>query len=321
MFDLISIGDCTIDNLLAVPDAEVNCSLHADRCLICFNYADKIPVKTLHIKVAGNAANNAVGASRLGLKAAIYTVLGNDGAGDFIKKKLFQEKVALDYVHYDPKLRTNTSVVINFKGERTIFVYHAERRYKLPKLSTTKWLYYTSLGENHSRLNREVVAWVKKHQVKLGYNPGTYQLRAGVEQLQPVLAVCEIVFVNKEEAARIVGTQFDIRHYLLALHKLGPKIVIITDGPNGSYAFDGENFWRMGILDTPVIERTGAGDSFATGVIAARHYGKTIGEAMCWGTTNSAAVIMKYGPQDGLLTRAGIAKFHKKYKHACATTF
>lgn len=320
-FDLISIGDCTIDNLLSVPEAEVNCTLHTDRCMICFNYADKIPVETLHIKVAGNAANNAVGSARLGLKTAIYTVLGDDGAGEFIKKKLVKEKVAQNYVQYDPKLRTNTSVVINFKGERTIFVYHAKRGYKLPKLAKTEWIYYTSLGENHAKLNREVVAHVKKHGVKMGYNPGTFQLRAGVEQMKPVLAVCEIIFVNKEEAARIVGPQSDVRHYLMALHKLGPKMVMVTDGPNGSYGFDGKNFWRMGILDTPVVERTGAGDAFATGVVAALRYKKPLGEAMCWGTMNSSSVIMKYGPQDGLLNRADIAKFQKKYKHTCAATF
>ena len=107
----------------------------------------------------------------------------------------------------------------------------------------------------------------------------------------------------------------------MALHKLGPKIVVVTDGVNGSYAFNGQDFWHMGILDTPVIERTGAGDAFATGVVTALFYKKSINEAMCWGTVNSSSVIMEYGPQDGLLTRSGIAKFQKKYKHKCAEKF
>lgn len=320
-FDIISIGDCTEDNLMEVPDAEVNCSIHPNRCLLCFSYADKIPASSLHIKSAGNANNNAVGSARLGMKAAIYTILGNDGVGIFIKNKLREAGVAQDYIVYDPKLRTNFSVVINYKGERTILVYHAKRKYKLPKLSKTKWLYYTSLGEKHAGLNRQIISFVKKNTVKLGYNPGTYQLRAGVKQMKPVLAVCEVVFVNKEEAARIVGPQHDVRHYLMALRKLGPKIVVVTDGVAGSYAFDGKQFWYMGILKTPVIERTGAGDAYATGFIAALHYEQTIREAMCWGTMNSSSVIMKYGPQDGLLTRSGIAKFQKKHKHVCAATF
>ncbi len=321
MFDLVSIGDCTIDTLLMVHDAEVNCKLHADRCVICFNFADKIPVDKLHRKVAGNAANNAVGSSRLGMKTGIYTIVGNDGTGGQIKEALKKEKVGLDYLIHDPKKETNSSVVINFGGERTILVYHAKRTYNLPKNIKTKWIYYTSVGRDHSRLNNQLVRLVKEKKIKLGYNPGTYQLRAGLNHMKNVLAVCEVVFVNKEEAARIVGAQFDTRHYLMALHKLGPKIVVITDGRNGSFAFDGAKFWQMGILNTPVVERTGAGDSFATAFIAALFYKKTVPTAMCWGTCNSSSVIMKYGPQDGLLTKSGMEKFHRKYKHIHPTNF
>lgn len=321
MFDLVSIGDCTIDTLLMVHDAEVNCKLHSDRCVICFNFADKIPVDKLHRKVAGNAANNAVGSSRLGLKTAIYTIIGNDGTGGQIKEVFKKEKVAPDYLVHDPKKETNSSVVINFGGERTILVYHAKRTYHLPKNINTKWIYYTSVGRDHLRLNSQVIKLVKEKKIKLGYNPGTYQLRSGAKYIKEVLQVCEVVFVNKEEAAWIVGAQYDIRHYLLALHKLGPRIVAITDGRNGSYVFNGDKFWQMGILNTPVVERTGAGDAYATGFIAALFHKKSIATAMCWGTCNSSSVIMKYGPQDGLLTKGGMEKFHRKYKHIHPTNF
>lgn len=321
MFNLISIGDCTIDTILQIHDAEINCALHPDRCVICVNFADKIPVDNFHRKVAGNAANNAVGGARLGLKTAVYTILGNDGNGEFIKKTLLQEKVAPDFIVHDPKQETNASVVINFKGERTIFVYHVKRSYHLPKDAKTKWAYYTSVAARHEDLNRQVVDWVRKNKIKLAYNPGTFQLRAGFKKMKGVLKICEIIFVNKEEAARIVGPQHDIRHYLLALHKVGPKIVVITDGKSGSYVFDGQKFWQMGIFSTPNIERTGAGDAFATGFLAALHYKKDIPAAMCWGSANSSSVIMKIGPQDGLLTKRGIEEFHRKYKHKCPETF
>lgn len=317
MFDLVSIGDATIDTLLQVHDAEVNCSLHKDRCVICFNYADKIPVDKFHRKVAGNAANNAVGSARLGLKTAFYTILGDDGSGEFIKNKLKKEGVAENFIIYDPKKDTNASTVVNFKSERTIFVFHARRSYKLPRNLKTKWIYYTSLGPDHLRLNKQIISCVKKQGVKLGYNPGTYQLRAGFEKMKDVLAACEVIFVNKEEAALIVGPQHDLRHYLIALRAKGPKIAVITDGSNGASVFDGKNFFHLGILKTPVVERTGAGDAFATGFIAALFHGKPIGHAMCWGLANSSSVIMKYGPQDGLLRANQIEPFIKKYGHKC----
>jgi sugar/nucleoside kinase (ribokinase family) len=278
-------------------------------------------VDKIHRKVAGNAANNAVGAARLGLKSAIYTIIGDDGTGEHIKNVFKKEKVSLEYLIHDPKQETNSSVVINYKGERTILVYHAPRVYNLPKHIDSKWIYYTSVGPEHKKLNQQVISLVKKKKIKLGYNPGTYQLRAGAKYVKEVLKVTEVLFVNKEEAARIVGPQFDNRHYLLALHKAGAKIVVITDGRNGSFVFDGEKFWQMGILNTPVVERTGAGDSFATAFIAALHHKKDVAMAMCWGTCNSSSVIMKYGPQDGLLTKAGMEAFHRKYKHLHAENF
>ena len=312
---MISIGDCTLDTLLQIHDAEINCALHHDRCVICVNWTDKIPVDKLHRKVAGNAANNAVGCSRLGLKTAIYTILGNDGVGEYILKTIKKEKIADDYITLDKTKETHSSFVINFKDERTIFVYHAPRKYNLPKLASSEWIYYTSLGPEHLRLNQQIINHVKKHKIKLAYNPGTYQLRAGFKNMQELLKVCQVVFINKEEAARIIGPQHDERHYLMAMHKAGPKIVVITDGSNGSYVFDGEKFWKMGILNTPAIERTGAGDAFASGFISALHHKKTIPDAMCWGSCNSSAVIMKYGPQDGLLHQKEMLAFHKKYKH------
>lgn len=321
MLDMISIGDCTLDNLIQIHDAEVNCSLHPDRCMVCVNYADKIPVDKLHRKVAGNAANNAVGESRLGMKTAIYTILGNDGTGEFIIKTLKKEEVVMDFATLDHKKETNSSFVINYKGERTIFVYHAKRSYNLPKLSTSKWIYYTSLGPDHIKLNSQIAKHVKKHKIKLAYNPGTYQLRAGFKKMEEILKVTHIIFINKEEAATIVGAQHDIRHYLLAVHNTGPKIIVITDGSNGSYCFDGEKFWQMDILNTPVVERTGAGDAFASGFIAALHHKKSIPTAMCWGTCNSSSVIMKYGPQDGLLHYKEMLAFNKKYKRVYPVNF
>lgn len=317
--DLLTVGDATIDTFLFIHDAQVNCSLKKDACQLCVNYADKLPVEKLSRTVAGNAANNAVGSVRLGLKTIYTTTLGNDGSGEIIVRHLKREGVNTKYIKIDPMLETNASTVLSFKGERTIFVYHAPRKYALhARLPEAKFLYYTSVGENHAKLNAELVRYVKKTRARLAFNPGTYQLRAGFNSLKPVLAVTECLFVNKEEAARIVGEQKDMRSYLLALHRLGPRTVVITDGPAGSSVYSGKKFYQMGIPDTKVVERTGAGDSFATAFLAALFYGKTVPEAMCWGTMNSSSVIMQVGPQAGLLTKLGLEKFHKKYKHICA---
>ena len=68
-----------------------------------------------------------------------------------------------------------------------------------------------------------------------------------------------------------------------------------------------------GILPAPVVERTGAGDSFGTAFTAALCRGKDVREAMRWGTLNAAGVIQKIGPQDGLLTITELNRFLKRH--------
>lgn len=303
-FDIISIGDTTLDMFLEIDEATAVCNIDKEACVLCINYADKVPVtKVTKVPAVGNAANNAVGSSRLGLKAALYTILGDDSTGQEAFEKLKSEGVATDYIQFDKDKGTNYSAVINFKGERTILVFHEHREYSLPKLDKSRWIYFSSLAAGHEKLHAQIPVLVKETKAKLGFNPGTFQLKEGIEKLRPILTATEVLLVNREEAQRLVGKSKDIKKLLTALKKEGPEIVVISDGPKGSYAFDGNTTYFQDIFDAPLVERTGSGDSFSTGFIGALVYGLSISEAMRWGTVNAAFVIQHIGAQKGLLTK------------------
>ncbi len=322
MYDIISIGDATIDTVVTISDASLACKLDKTSCLLQLRYGDKLPVDAIAQKVAGNAANNAVGCARMGKKAGFFTILGTDNTGTMIAEEMKANGVDDALIGFDKKNGTNASTVVHYKGDRTILVYHAPRKYKLPRLPKSDWVYYTSVGEGHEKMNKQVIAHVKKTGAKLGYNPGTYQFLAGKKEVQAVCAVTHVLFVNIEEAGRIVGKKKDIKAYHRALHKLGVKIVVITDGPNGSFVYDGETHWQMGIYSNiPVVERTGAGDSFAVGFITSLMDGREVPEAMMYGSMNSSSVIQAIGPQDGLLTKAGQKKFLRKWGKLQAQEF
>ncbi len=104
MFDFIAIGDSTLDVFLTLHEASVSCQLNKEQCLLCLEYAEKIPVESV-VKVpgAGNASNAAVGASRLGLKSAIVSILGKDEIGKEIMGGWMKAGVATKYVQFDPK--------------------------------------------------------------------------------------------------------------------------------------------------------------------------------------------------------------------------
>jgi len=318
-YDLISVGDASLDVFITPSETETMCRVDTKECFICFSYGDKIPVKTLDFSIGGNAANNAIGVTRLGLKTALVLTIGDDLVGDQIEKRLADEGIDLTYVIRQTATNSNYSTIINYQGERTIFSYHTPRSYEYPvELPKVPWAYLTSMGDSFRPFYNHFVDWLKKNpEVKLAFNPGTRQIKEGIEGIGDVLALTYILFVNREEAEELVdftdshGKEKDL---LQAVMKLGPKIPIITDGENGSFTFDGQRYIKVGVLPVDAFERTGAGDAFGSGCLSAIIKGKTFAEALLWGTVNSASVIGYVGAQKGLLKEEEIATWLERAK-------
>lgn len=297
-----------MDVFMNPTESETLCRIDTKECLIAFSYGEKIPVRNLEFSIGGNAANNAIGTRRLGVSTGIVLTLGTDNVGDMIVKRLKDEAVDATYIIQQPATSSNYSTIINYSGERTIFVYHAPRSYEFPvKLPTPPWVYLTSMGESFRPFFIHMADWIRKNpQIKLAFNPGSWQMRANFEDIKDIISLTYLIFVNREEAEKLTGlgeSSGKERELLIALSKLGPKISVITDGSKGSFAYDSVNgkFFKAGVLPVDAYERTGAGDAFGSGMLAALIHGKAIEEALIWGTCNSASVIGYTGSQRGLL--------------------
>ncbi|OGM20837.1 hypothetical protein A2714_02625, partial [Candidatus Woesebacteria bacterium RIFCSPHIGHO2_01_FULL_38_9] len=285
--ELLSIGDVTWDVFLIPTESESFCMLHDKEQYICFSYGEKIPVKTIDYSVGGNAANNAVGTRRLGIKVALVTTLGGDSTGNQIVEKIEKEGVDMSQVVQQPMAGSNYSTVVNYGGERTIFTYHAPRSYEFPvHLPVTPWAYLTSMGEAFSPFYNHFIDFMHKNpSIKLAFNPGSYQMRAGQDTLKPVLEITHVLYVNRKEAEKLTKMEESLnreKELLENVASLGPKIAIVTDAGNGSYVFDSINkkFYKAGVLPVDAYERTGAGDAFGAGCIAALIKGKSFEEAL-----------------------------------------
>lgn len=306
MFDLISIGDAVIDTFVPVTFALVK--IEDDQRFLCLRYGDKIPVGRLVSLVAGNAANNAVGSARLNLKTAIYVNVGGDSDGQKIKNKLKEETIDTRYVIVNEHLPSNHHIVLDFKGERTILIYHQPWKYSLPDLDKSRWVYFTSLSPTFvsSNIVEQLISYLERTNARLLYNPGTFQIKNGVKKNPRLLSLTELFIVNVEEAKLILGhdesDEVPIKKLLKGILDLGPRMVVVTDGEKGSYGGEGEKFYRLEIFPAKLLEMTGAGDAYATGCLAGFFHGRNLPEAMRWGAANGAAVVEQIGPQAGLLT-------------------
>jgi len=317
--ELLSIGDASLDVFINPSESEALCQTDDKECLICFSYGEKIPVKEFEISIGGNAANNSIGTRRLGVNSAVVLTLGADDIGNQIKTKLDQEGVNTTFVIQQPAGMSNYSTVISYQGERTIFTYKAPRSYEFPvKLPQVPWVYLTSMGDSFMPFYNHLLDFLRVNpQIRLAFNPGSRQLRAGVDAIRDMIARSYTIFVNREEAEGLVGmgdSHGKDRELLMGLNKLGVRLPVVTDGGNGSMLYDGRGFFKVGILPVDAYERTGAGDAFGSGFMSAVIKGRTLTEALLWGTVNSASVIGYTGSQKGLLRQEDLAIWMERAK-------
>jgi sugar/nucleoside kinase (ribokinase family) len=311
------VGDATLDIFLAINEATTDCRIDTKQCELCLSYADKVPVESMHRVVGGNAANSAVGSSRLGLKAAFFGVTGDDEVSHMIKAKLEHEKVDTSRLTLAKGQMANTSVVLWHQHERTILIYHEPRKYHWPNnLPPSRYLYFTSMRKGFEKFHLQLLNYLQRTKAKLVFQPGTFQLALGLKKLAPLIKASEFLVLNREEAAGLLAKPTDtpVPELMHSLAKYGAKYISVTDGQNGAWGCDSQSCYKVPLFPGERVEATGAGDAYATAVTAALALGKPFSEALLWGPVNSASVIGKIGPQAGLLTRLELEKRMRRNK-------
>ena len=273
------------------------------------------------IEGVGNASNAAVNFAKFGLNSSFASNVGGDQYGRDIINALGKNKVDTRFVTINPDKKSNYHYVLWYKEERTILIKHEEYEYHWPHLRDNeipKWMYFSSVAGTDKAMeyNDQIADWLEQHQeVKFAFQPGTFQLEAGVERLSKLYRNTDILVLNREEAVGITKGNYDDLHGLLnTLHSYGPTTVVITDGPAGAYASDGTKRIKIPIYPDPKppYERTGAGDAFASTLVAAIIKGYTLEAALQLAPISSMNVVQYVGAQEGLLSENELTELLKK---------
>ncbi len=311
-FDVVAVGGATVDLFLLIDPQNPHIKFNQDTNELSLHLGDKIVLENSKLTVGGNANNVAVGLKRLGFNSALMAEIGNDEFSDEIITNLKKEGVDKSLIKRGES-PSSFSVILNYQKDRTIFTRKVEKQhnFNFSRLKTD-WIYLTSLGNKWEDAYKKVGDYIKKSGAKLAFNPGGAQIDRGLESFSFLLPQTEIFIVNKEEGEKVLGIKYlvsSIDDLLFGLKRFGPKIVVVTDGENGSYAINekGEIFPRE-VIKVNVVSKTGAGDAYSSGFLAGILSNKNIKEAMAWGTKNAASVITQIGSQAGLLAKEQIEK-------------
>ncbi len=308
---VLSVGDIVTDAFIKLQDDQAKATKDDKGRWLTIPFGVKVPFQHAEVvEAVGNASNASISFARLGLRSALMANVGKDQRGRDMIAHLEKEDVDTRLMHINPGKKSNYHYILWYKDERTILIKHEEYRYSWPHLrphEIPEWIYFSSISKNALPFHDEMADWLDEHpEVKLAFQPGTFQIAIGAKRLSRLYKHCELLALNREEAVMVTGGDYkDLNDLFDKLHALGPKIVVISDGPDGAYASDGEQRLKMPIYPdpSPPYERTGAGDAFTSTFVAAIIKGNSIEGALQWAPINSMSVVQFTGAQKGLLTQ------------------
>ncbi len=310
MYDVVTIGTATRDVFLkskafkVIPDpASVTGQSE------CFALGSKIDIDEVVFDTGGGATNAAVTFARQGLRTACLTRVGADDNGAAALGTLTLEGVEIQYTQRDERELTGYSVLlVTPSGERTVLVCRGASEDFDPQAVSwaeldTKWLYASSLSGNRAVLEA-LVSRAKASGAKIAFNPGKKDLQLGYEALAPYLEAVDVLLLNREEGAYFTGIPFEDETGIF--QKLDAWIggyAVMTDSRRGSVVSDGKTLWRAGIYpEHALVDRTGAGDAFGSGFVAAVIKGQDVPTALRLASANATSVVEYMGAKRGILT-------------------
>jgi len=323
LYDIITVGSNTLDAFVHT-NAEL-VKIHTgkkdnkeDELCLAYPLGAKILITNLEFHIGGGGTNTAASFKRLGLKTAYLGKIGHDENGEKIVREL--KKLNIDFVGTFGK-KSGFSVILDSKAhDRTILTHKGSNdnfRYsEVDKTKIkTKWFYFSSMMSSSLDLLKSLARYARKNNINLAFNPSNYLVIKGTSNLKPILRASNILVFNKEESFLLSKkkTIEDAFKYLIKkIKKQG--VVVITDGPRGAYAYDGEILFYAKPKPVKILETTGAGDAFASAFTAAIIRGGSIKTALKAGMIQAESVIRCYGAKNKLLNHKEMNEELKKDK-------
>lgn len=308
MFDVITIGAGTRDVFLVSKKFQmVKSPKFSTGIGECVALGAKIEIEDMVHTTGGGATNAAATFARLGLNAATVCRVGDDAIGRDLIIDLHREGVVTTLIQRVSGGMTAYSTLLTDakSGERTVLVYRGvSASFGVTDIPwdecSARWFYLTSLGGNLP-LSKKIVAHAGWCGAAIAWNPGSRELKKGMGMIQGFLPRVQVLMVNREEAHMLTGRD-EIDGMFERLATDG-NVVLITDGERGSYAHRDGRSWFAGTAGSKAVSRTGAGDAFGSGFVAAYMKTKDVPTSLAVGTLNADSVIRQIGAKAGILNR------------------
>lgn len=328
MCDIITIGSATMDVFVESDDANIVSVYTKNKKseFMSYPYGAKVEISDFDSKVGGGGVNTAVNFANLGFDTGAIFKIGDDIYSEGILESFKNNNVDLSNIIQDKSLSTGFSIIlVSFQGDRTVLA-HRGANAKIKKsdinfdaIKNSKLLYIAPMNGDSTKILDDIANFANENNVYVCFNAGSSSIKKGFNYIKKILENANIVVMNKEEASMATRIQVrpdtrdekysdelihpDVREMFKKLKVRDYQIIVITDGGNGAYAYDGEHYYYCPVFESTVVSTLGAGDAFAsTFCVALARTDKNIGKALMYASVNSAGVVSEFGATQGLLT-------------------
>lgn len=234
--------------------------------------------------LGGSPANIAVNVAKLGGQAAVISKTGIGAFGQFLKGELQFHGVNTDYLIMDHRVHTSFVFVSQTAGTPD---FEASRNgdYKLTPdevpeeaIARARVVHASTfaLSRKPCRLAIGKAFALAHEQGKIvsldpNYSPVIWpDYKKAQKVVRNMYNYVTITKASLDDAHRFLGPDHPPETYIEMFHELGPKIVILTMGKEGSLiSEDGRLLAHLPARPINVVDATGAGDSFWAGFLVA----------------------------------------------------
>ena len=327
MFDIITIGSATMDVFVECDEANIVSVSTKDKKseFMSYPYGSKVEITAFDSNVGGGGVNTALNFVNLGFKASAFCKIGDDIYSKGILEVLNKSSLDTSNIIQDKSVSTGFSIILlSFQGDRTVLAQRGANA-TLKKtdidfevLKQTKGIYIAPLSGESNKVLCSIVDFAKENNIPVCFNAGTTSIKKGFEYVKKIIDSAKVVVMNKEEASMCTGITVrpdsreekfsdnlihpDIKKMLKELKVGAEQIMVITDGKEGAYAYDGKTFFKCPNFPAKVLSTLGAGDAFSSTFCAS--LGRTnydIGKSLMYASVNSASVVSSFGASEGFL--------------------
>jgi len=252
--------------------------------------------RTLDVQIGGAELNTAVGVARLGHRAAWVSRLTDNPLGRMIANRAREAGVATDHVVWAPDDRVGLYFLEFGAAPRASSVLYDRKDSAIARIAPgmvpwdqvfagAKWFHVTgitpALSPTAAAATREAIQKARAAKVKisidLNYRVKLWTPQEAGQTMSEFMGLCDVLVTTEEDIERVFGIKGkDYEDAAVQVARRFPlETVAITLRENPlvwkntwtAMAYHKNQVYRTRTYEVEIVDRLGAGDSFAAGLI------------------------------------------------------